>query len=92
MVSYAWGGKCNPWGGGHLPPCIPPGLNPALSHGVSSALAFCIVQCKKPSSTVAGTQEFIDYRGLLLHTKFEFTCLSGCVIWLRCFGCFVLYM
>ena len=24
---------------------------------------------------------------------FEFTCLSGCMIlWLRCFGCFVLYM
>ena len=52
-------------------------INPALSHGVSSALAFCIVQCKKQRSTVTGTQEYIDYRGLLLHTMFEFTCLSG---------------
>ena len=31
---------------------------------------------------------WFNYRGLLLYTKLEFTCLSG--LW--CFGCFVLYM
>ena len=36
---------------------------------------------------------WFNYRGLFLYAKFEFTCLSGCVmLWLRCFAlsCFVI--